>query len=525
MHRTFPQRLLAILASLILVLFFAAKTPTQTGALQRGTSEQRTARYFESIRKSPPQELAFLIKMPKGGDLHNHLSGAIYAETYIQWAADNGLCINTRTMGLSAPPPTAKCDPKSEQPPASTALMNSTLYRQMIDAWSMRNWQFSGQSGHDHFFDTFGKFGPAAWNQNGKMLAEVVARAARGHVLYMELMLTPDGTTTGVVSSQVGDKVVWEGNFQSMLDKLKINGIANAAATGITNLRAAEAEKDRLLKCGTAQADAGCSVTIRYIAQVSRGAGLSQVYAQMVTGFALANDPNSKVVALNLVQPEDGLASMQNFSLHMQMLSFLRPLYPQAHVSLHAGELAPGMVPPDGLTFHIRDSVTVARAERIGHGVDITHENDPYELLKEMARRNVMVEICLSSNDLILGVSGPQHPLATYLKYGVPVALATDDEGVARSEISREFLKAAEDQGLGYLQLKTMARNSLQYAFISGGSLWSDGRRFVAVTQCSQDIAVMKLTSNGCRQYLNSSEKAKLQWKLEDEFRAFEKQW
>ena len=106
----------------------------------------------------------------------------------------------------------------------------------------MRNWQLSGQSGHDHFFDTFGKFGPATWNQNGKMLAEVVARAARGRVLYMELMLTPDGTTTGVVSSQVADKVVWDGNFQSMLDKLKINGIANAAATGIKNLQAAEAE-------------------------------------------------------------------------------------------------------------------------------------------------------------------------------------------------------------------------------------------------------------------------------------------
>jgi hypothetical protein len=41
---------------------------------------------------------------------------------------------------------------------------------------------------------------------------------------------------------------------------------------------------------------------------------------------------------------------------------------------------------------------------------------------------------------------------------------------------------------------------------------------------CASDIAVMKLTSNGCRQYLDSSEKAHLQWRLEEEFRAFEKQ-
>jgi adenosine deaminase len=201
----------------------------------------------------------------------------------------------------------------------------------------------------------------------------------------------------------------------------------------------------------------------------------------------------------------------------------LRPLYPQAHLTLHAGELTPGLVPPDGLTFHVRESVMTARAERIGHGVDIMHEDEPYELLKEMARRKVLVEICLSSNDLILGVSGPQHPLRTYLQYGVPVALATDDEGVSRSEISREFLRGAQEQGLGYIQLKTMARNSLHYAFIAGASLWNDARKFVPVAQCAKDVVVMKLSSSGCRQFIDGSEKAQLQWKLEDDFRAFER--
>ena len=145
--------------------------------------------------------------------------------------------------------------------------------------------------------------------------------------------------------------------------------------------------------------------------------------------------------------------------------------------------------------------------------------------MREMARRNVMVEICLSSNNSILGVSGAQHPLATYLKYGVPVALATDDEGVSRSEISREYLRAVEDQGLGYLQLKAVDRNSLQYAFISGASLWSDAKKFVPVTQCASDMAAMKLSSSGCRQFVAGSEKAKLQWKLEEEFREFERGW
>lgn len=512
-------------APVVLILLLAFSSQAQTGARKPKTVqsfEQQTARYFESIRKSPPQQLAFLLKMPKGGDLHNHLSGSIYAESYIQWAAENGLCVNNQTKALVVPPPKSTCDPKSDQTPVSAALTNSVLYRQMVDAWSMRNWQLSGQSGHDHFFDAFGRFGPATYNQTGRMIAEAASRAARGHVLYLELMLTPDG----VMSSQIGQKVGWDGNVESTLNKLRSNGISDAATVAVKALQDAETEKNQLLKCGTAQADAGCSVTIRYVAQVSRGSSLGAVFAQMVTGFALANDPNSKVVGLNLVQGEDGLASMQNFTVHMQMLKSLRPLYPRAQLTLHAGELAPGLVPPDGLTFHVRESVMTARAERIGHGVDIMHEDRPYELLQEMAQRNVMVEICLSSNDLILGISGSQHPLAVYLQHGVPVALATDDEGVSRSEISREFLKAAQEHGLGYVQLKTMARNSLQHAFISGASLWSSdekGRKFVTTAQCARDLAITKLTSSGCRQYLAGSAKAKLQWQLEEDFKTFER--
>jgi hypothetical protein len=280
--------------------------------------------------------------MPKGADLHSHLSGAVYAESYVQWAAENGLCVNNTTMAAALPP----CD--AGQFVANTALTNPLLYRQMIDAWSMRNWQSTSQNGHDHFFDAFSKFGAATYNQTGRMLAEVVARAARGNVIYLELLLTPDG----IQASQIGQNVGWDGNFAGTLNKLKDNGIANAVSAGAQNLRDAETEKDKLLRCGTAQADRGCSVTIRYVAQVSRASAPGAVFAQMVSGLTLANDPTSRVVAVNLVQAEDSLNSLQNFSLEMQMLKFLRPLYPNAHITLHAGELAAGLVTPENLSFH-----------------------------------------------------------------------------------------------------------------------------------------------------------------------------
>jgi len=88
-----------------------------------------------------------------------------------------------------------------------------------------------------------------------------------------------------------------------------------------------------------------------------------------------------------------------------------------------------------------------------------------------MKDRAVLVEICLTSNDVILNVKGADHPLPDYLKAGVPVTLASDDEGVARIDLSSDYLRAARDYGLTYPDLKRLARNSLEYGFLLGESL------------------------------------------------------
>jgi len=191
------------------------------------------------------------------------------------------------------------------------------------------------------------------------------------------------------------------------------------------------------------------------------------------------------------------------------------------HVTLHAGELAPGLVPPDGLRSHIRESIEVGKAERIGHGVDVMYEENPHELLAMMARRKVMVEICLTSNEGILGVRGRQHPLAVYLRAGVPVALATDDEGVSRTEMTREYERAVLDQGLNYILLKKMARTSIEHSFLPGASLWSDIHKSTPVHDCAGERPV-NAPSPTCLKFLNSSEKAREQWRLERRLVDFE---
>jgi len=145
-------------------------------------------------------------------------------------------------------------------------------------------------------------------------------------------------------------------------------------------------------------------------------------------------------------------------------------------------------------------------------------------LLHRMAQQSVLVEICLTSNDLILGIRGSDHPLPMYLKFGVPVSLATDDEGVLRSDMTHEFLRAAETYDfLTYQDLKRMVRLSLEHSFLPGQSLWSDAKTFRRGRACpgTSDEA----RSPTCQKFLAASERAQLEWTLERELANFERKY
>ena len=404
------------------------------------TPEEKTARHLEAIRDQPSLLLAFMREMPKGGDLHNHLAGAIYAESWIDFAAHDNLCVDRSTSNLIAPPCDKTCSTYSNKPGVRCAYGDHVLYNQLIDAWSMRNWNRADESGHDHFFATFDKFFMAQLTSTGDQLAEASARAAADHLQYLELMHTADGMR----SAELGAKLGWDDDFGKMRQALLAGGLREVVTETRTQLDRDEAKRTQVLRCGTAQADPGCAVTVRYLYQVLRGLPKEMVFAQIVLGFELAqSDP--RFVGLNLVMPEDWYVPMHDFDLHMRELDYLHGVYPRVHITLHAGELAMGLVPPEGLRFHIRESIEKGHAERIGHGVSVMHEDNALDLLHEMAQRNVLVEICLTSNDSILGVSGKNHPFPAYRKFGVPVTLATDDQGVSRSDMTQEYVRAAAD--------------------------------------------------------------------------------
>jgi adenosine deaminase len=185
-----------------------------------------------------------------------------------------------------------------------------------------------------------------------------------------------------------------------------------------------------------------------------------------------------------------------------------------------------GLVKPEELAFHIRASIERGHAERIGHGVDVMQEKDPIGLMKEMAAKNVLVEINLTSNDQILGVSGEDHPLPIYMKYDVPVAISTDDEGVARSDMTHEYLRAVEGYRLPYTELKRMTRQSLEHSFLPGESLWASTKNsFRPVAPCASSALGADRPSATCAKFLAANERAREQWKLEAEFAKFEKKF
>jgi len=462
---------------------------------------------LNQLRKSPPELYAFLLRMPKGGDLHNHLAGAIYAERFIDAAAASGLCIEKSDWKM-VPTCTGPNDVE-----AKFADQDNHTYNEIIDAFSMRNYVPGRQSPHDHFFDSFGLFLLADKGHTGEFVADLARRAADQNESYIELMALVGGSTVAKLGAAAG----FDGNFDSSADKLRAAGF-DAVVSGLKNT-VDQIEKDRLaaLHCEQDGSSAACQVTVRYVYQVLREFPKEQVFAQTMAGFGLAAaDP--RVVAINFVQPEDGINAMHDYHLHMQMVDFCKRLYPKVHITLHAGELVSGLVPPDGLRFHIREALDIGHAERIGHGVDVMYETGAVELLKQMHAKNTAVEIALTSNDLILGVKGSDHPFPIYRKYGVPVVIVTDDEGVNRSHLTQEYLRAVLTYGLTYADLKQIVRNSLEYSFLSGPSYWADARYQTPVRACAAGGAKTKL----CEAFLAASDKATAQADLEKRFREFE---
>ncbi|MFA9217665.1 MAG: adenosine deaminase [Sphingomonadaceae bacterium] len=453
-----PLKLIAVAAALAGTVNLA----------QGASNEEITKRHFATLLAGSQPKLAeltlFFTMMPKGGDLHHHYSGAIYAEQYLEWVDQQHYCINKNSYMIETVPATVAAElakPLAERSCLSgvDVLNNNTVLANLLQRWSDKDfYNHSGlQSPPDRqFFDTFAYFNPVASTNAVDGLQRLKQRAIQENLSYIETIyeiapIAQDATfDQQALAAGVSDAMLAGWSTQLERDPAFNGWIASY----LDNVKTSSAGID------------DAQFTMRYQPFALRFLSPSQVFAQLVAGFKLAS-ASPQIVGVNIVGQESVHVAMRDYRMHMQMFKYLKAKYPNVKLALHAGELALGMVPPEGLTFHIRDAIEIAGASRIGHGMDIAHESHALDIMKKMHDQQIPVEVNLSSNDFILGIKGAAHPVTLYRKYGVPFVLATDDAGVSRNNLSGEYVLYASRYQPDYAEVKKLSYDSIRFAFLA----------------------------------------------------------
>ncbi len=409
----------------------------------------------------------FLTRMPKGGDIHHHYSGTIYAETYLDWVKEKGWYIDSCSLTI-----TKSSDASAENCKALTVdalLREDKLYRQLLTLWSDKDYDnhFHEQVPPDsNFFNTFFYFGPIA-NENEDIGIKIIKeRALAENVSYIETQYS----RTGVKSKHILSDDT-RNDYIAQLLKAKTQ---TEADTVFNSIVAAYAQDDKfsdgVMKFveEVDQIHQGIdddNFTMRYQTYTARVQDPLQVFTELYSGFSAA-DKSPLIVGVNIVAPENNHVALRDYTLHMQMFNYLSKKYPHVKKSMHAGELTLGMVRPKDLLFHMKQARDIAGADRIGHGIDIPYETHSLETLADL-KANAAVEINLTSNEFILGVSHEAHPYLIYEKYGVPMVISTDDSGVSRNNLTNEFVLLASRYAPSYEQVKEYVYNSIRFSFMS----------------------------------------------------------
>ena len=434
-------------------------------------NEALTARHLASLVAGAEPKMAeltlFFSQMPKGADLHHHYSGSIYAEQYVQWLDPLNFCVDKQTYRIETKKEVVEAQrakPLPERTCLGTreVLADDAMYRELLQRWSSKDFDNHGaiQPPPDRqFFQTFSYFSPVSNLNFAEGLQELKKRAVQENISYIETMFK---MAPGVPNA----------DFDAQMQQA---GASEAQLTEAMRAWKAKLDQDpnveRNLKDFVAKIDSAAAgidderFTMRYQNYVVRLLAPSFVFSSMVSAFKAAT-LSPLIVGVNIVGQESNHVAMRDYALHMKMFQFLKTQYPNVNLALHAGELALGDVPPDGLRFHIEQALNVAGASRVGHGLDLAHESNAAAIMKTMRERDIPVEINLTSNSFISGIRGENHPVTIYRKYGVPYVISTDDAGVTRHTLAHEYTLFASRYKPGYAEIKKASYNGIRYAFL-----------------------------------------------------------
>lgn len=478
----------------------AAQLPADNAAL--------VAKRFAALRDDPVALARFMRAFPKGGDIHHHLIGAPTPETLIEVGIAQGYCAHPATLAVTRGP----C--AGELQPLAQVMADAAQRERLIDLWSMRGFGRGDDRAAEHFFGIFPLIWPVV-EDRGELLARLMIAAQAENVLYLETQLQVPAPTEQLraLAMQSGAQPDVLALREQLRSRPEFAGIVQDARDGLRAYRARARER---LQCDGVRAHRACSVATRFQIYALRILPLPMVFADMILAFELAASVE-EVVAVNVVGYEGDAVALADYDQHMRALRALSGVYPGVNLASHAGELTAREAGPKALGDHIEQAVYVAGARRIGHGVAIASADNRAQLLRDLAQQRRAIEVCLTSNELLLGVAGDQHPLQLLWDAGVPVVLATDDAGIFRTDLSREYtLAASRYPWLSYADFKTLARRSIDLSFLPGESLWRNVEQAEPVAQCKAR------QSDECGVFLGSNRRAAVAAQLELALQNFE---
>ena len=400
------------------------------------------ADWFDEIRDGGDKEALYrtLYYMPKGGDLHNHLSGAVFAEWWYELALaqqERGYeyytkvrIENCRDFGGNAfarAPYFLLFRNISSVEYAQLDECEKGEYKRLADlddrekaAWMNSIRLDKPWESRDEFFQThwqrLNALTDNPWLQAEMLVKNLQAYAAEGMV-YVEYQIGGGG---------------YEAPDGEPIDTLQAFDI----------LRATLARKD--------VRDLG--VTVRFQLAILRFSPNAEDRLRHV--YKLVHENPDLLVGVNMVGREDNDKGYP--ARFLPTLRELRQQYSGVRLSIHAGEV-------DEPNEHVRDTLLLG-ADRIGHGLNLISDDDTMLLMRHGP---YLVEINLISN-LLLGYVNDysEHPFPEYLRTGIPVALSSDDRGMWESTMTDEFYVAATEFNLSWEEIKMLTRNSLEHAFV-----------------------------------------------------------
>lgn len=432
---------------------------------------QSAENYLKKIRNNEALLTAFFQQMPKGGDLHHHFSGSVYAEPLLKRAIAEDFYLNMETMAVS------KNKPAKGNWENFSTLGNSgklPFYEQQImQTWSAKDYNGVSVPSDDLFFDSFNKFSPLIGRHFAEGLTELKKRAIAENVSYIETQLSTIPCDMNVLDLTDFNPKLRQASGQK--DEKAVLKLLDELYKSLQKKEAKKYAEDfninfisKLHKDLKIDDD---RFTMRYQNFVLRFMEPVDLFKNLVIAFISAND-SELAAGVNIVSPEHGENSMKDYWLHMVMFKYCHSRFADVKYTLHAGELTLGLVQPEDLTWHINSAIYIAGAYRIGHGVDIAYEANPYDLLRYMSKNNIPIEINLASNEFILKVKEGRHPFTLYKEFNVPIVISTDDAGILRTNMTEQYvLLAKRYPDVSYTTIKQYVYNSINYSFIQDASV------------------------------------------------------